>query len=431
MKPDLSLADASIWDGVGDSAQQSTPGAALSNLRRLRVFVAVTRSGSMQSAAAELNTSRSSVTKIIKKLEAQLGASLFIRTSKRLVLSAYGEMFTAAAEKALAHLEAAEAEIGELSAGARPKRRFIHNITNSQVMALLAVISQRSHTAAAAQLQVTQPAITMALRDLQNAVGFPLLQKCAGGIVPNSRGLILAEGVRRAFAELEDLGNPRKPGRSPARERVTIGVLPLAGALVPARAIESFLNCYPDANLTLVEGPYASLLRGLRSGEIDVIIGGLSSPGTEPDISHQQLYNEEIMAAVRSSHPLASERVASLDQLLRFKWVVPRTNTPARTTLEQLLEERNVPMPRCIVETNSILATRSLLMEGDRVAFITHSQVEVDERSGVLCTVGLNHPRSRVPVGVRLRVDCRPSATLTSFLGHLTKSGSEYRSAHH
>ncbi len=82
-----------------------------------------------------------------------------------------------------------------------------------------------------------------------------------------------------------------------------IGVLPLAGTFVPAKAVESFLESFPYANLTLVEGPYASLLRGLRAGEIDLIIGGLSSPASEPDIAHQQLYDEEVMVAVRASHP--------------------------------------------------------------------------------------------------------------------------------
>ena len=431
MKPAPSTQSAFSMNSTPKPFARREPASTLSNLRHLRVLVAVTRSGSMQSAATELNTSRSSITKIIKKLESQLSVRLFIRTSKRLVLSAEGDIFAAAAVRALAHLYTSEAKIVELSAGGRPRRRFIHNVTNSQLVALLAVISQRSHTAAAAQLHLTQPAITMALRDLQNAVGFPLLEKSVEGIVPNSEGLILAQGVRRAFAELEDQVNRRKSGASQKQERVVVGVLPLAGTLVPARAVESFMNSFPEANLTLVEGPYASLLRSLRIGEIDVIIGGLSSPASEPDIAHQQLYNEEIMVAVRTAHPLASEGVASLDQLLRFKWVVPRTNTPARTTLERLLQDRNIALPHCIVETNSILAMRSLLIEGDRVAFVTRSHVQVDERSGVLSTVGLDHPGSHIPVGVRLLVDCRPSEMLKNFLWHLKKCGSDYRSLHH
>src|SRR5690606_17236792 len=140
-------------------------------------------------------------------------------------------------------------------------------------------------------------------------------------------------------------------------------------------------------------GPYASLLRGLRAGEIDLIIGGLSSPASEPDIAHQQLYDEEIMAAVRTSHPLAGQRTASIEQLIQYKWIVPRTNTPARTSLEQILKDHQIDMPPCFIETNSIITTRALLMEGDGVAFITRSQVQVDERLGALRTLGLETPR--------------------------------------
>jgi DNA-binding transcriptional LysR family regulator len=383
----------------------------------------------MQVAASELNTSRSSITKIVKKLEATAGENLFARNANKLTPTTKGLILAAAANRALGWLEAAEAEICGAANGANFKRRFIHVITNSQFRALLAVISHGSHTAAAAQLQVSQPAVTMALRDLQNAVGGALLEKTADGIVANSSGRILAEAARSAFSHLEELDPLFKPAIAKRRQRVVLGVLPLAGALVPARAVESFLRNFPDADLALVEGPYASLLRGLRAGDIDLIIGGLSSPATEPDIAHQQLYVDELMAAVRPSHPLAGNTVVSLGQLWDYRWVVPRTNTPARIALERLLQDHNLPMPPNFVETNSILAMRSLLIEGDMIAFITRGQVQVDQRSGVLSTMGLDVPRSLVPVGVRLRAGCRPNETLRGFLRHLERSGSAYLTA--
>lgn len=401
---------------------------ALPSLRQLRLFLAVSEHASMQAAARTMNTSRSSITKTIKKLELRLGCCLLVRTSKALSLTEHGQALAAVSRRAMRHLQDSELALGECSASAN--RKFAAHLTTSHLLALIDVIANGSYTLAAAQLRVTQPAITMALRDLQSAVGAPLLLKGPNGVLPTHAGALLADGARRAIAEIESILDGVRVEHRPASERVVIGVLPLAGTFVPAKAVESFLKSFPSANLTLVEGPYASLLRGLRAGEIDLIIGGLSSPASEPDIAHQQLYDEEVMVAVRTPHPLAKRGVVSMEELLRHKWIVPRLNTPARNSLEAILRDHHIDMPACTIETNSILTTRSLLMDSERVAFITRSQVQLDERIGVIATLALDKSRPHVPVGVRLRMDSKPNDTVQGFLGHLRQTGLDYANTH-
>lgn len=401
---------------------------ALASLRQLRLFLAVSEHASMQAAAQTMNTSRSSITKTIKKLEQHVGCCLLVRTSRVLSLTEHGQALAAVSSRAIGHLQDAEAALGGFNGPTR--RKFAAHLTTSHLLALIVVIANRSYTLAATQLQVTQPAITMALRDLQNAVGAPLLIKGPSGVSPTPAGALLADAARRTIGELESIADLVRAGSRPVPERLVIGVLPLAGTLVPARAVESFLESFPSANLTLVEGPYASLLRGLRAGEIDLIIGGLSSPASEPDIAHQQLYDEEVMVAVRASHPLASRQVVSMEELLRHKWIVPRLNTPARNSLEATLRDHHIDMPACTIETNSILTTRSLLMDSERVAFITRSQMQLDERIGVIATMVLDKPRPHVPVGVRVRMDSKPSDTVQGFLGHLRQTGLDYANTH-
>jgi LysR family transcriptional regulator of gallate degradation len=401
---------------------------ALPSLRQLRLFLAVSEHISMRAAAQTMNTSRSSITKTIKKLEQHVGCCLLVRTSRVLSLTEQGQALAAVSRRAIGHLQDAEAALTGCKGNGR--RKFAAHLTTSHLLALIAVIANRSYTLAAMQLQVTQPAITMALQDLQNAVGASLLLKDPSGVSPTTDGALLADAARRAIAELESMGDVVRIEPRPAPERVVIGVLPLAGTFVPAKAVESFLESFPNANLTLVEGPYASLLRGLRAGEIDLIIGGLSSPASEPDIAHQQLYDEEVMVAVRTSHPLAQRRVVSMEQLLRHKWIVPRLNTPARNSLEAILRDHHIEMPACTIETNSIITTRSLLMDSERVAFITRSQMQLDERIGVITTLVLDKPRPHVPVGVRLRLDSKPNDTVQGFLGHLRQTGLDYANTH-
>ena len=93
-------------------------------LRQLAYFEAVARHGSFTKAAQRLHVAQPAVSAQIRRLEAELGAPLLARTTRRVALTQAGELFLARARQVLAQLDAARADLGELSAVLRGRVRI-------------------------------------------------------------------------------------------------------------------------------------------------------------------------------------------------------------------------------------------------------------------------------------------------------------------
>jgi DNA-binding transcriptional LysR family regulator len=89
------------------------------SVSEMTVFVRVLERGSFAAAASDLGLSPSAVSKLITRLESRLGARLLIRTTRRLALTAEGELFLDRSRKILDAVEAAEAEVASGRRGAQ------------------------------------------------------------------------------------------------------------------------------------------------------------------------------------------------------------------------------------------------------------------------------------------------------------------------
>ena len=122
-------------------------------LRQLAYFDAVARHGSFTKAAQRLHVAQPAVSAQIRRLEAELGATLLERTTRRVALTHAGELFLARARQVLAQLDAARADLGELSAVLRGRVR----IGATQVVGSLDL------PAALAQFRHRYPGVSLAL----------------------------------------------------------------------------------------------------------------------------------------------------------------------------------------------------------------------------------------------------------------------------
>ena len=100
--------------------------------------------------------------------------------------------------------------------------RFLRELTIRQLRALAAVHSDRSVTAAAKRLHLTQPAVTLQLRNLQALAGLPLIQRTGDGMLLTDAGrevLALAERIEAAIADCETVARDDARARPPAASR--------------------------------------------------------------------------------------------------------------------------------------------------------------------------------------------------------------------
>jgi len=374
------------------------------HFRRLRAYIAICEAGTLYKASEQVHLAPSSLTRMVQELERTLAVELFERTGRRMVPTESGRVLAAGARRILAYLDEAEQELeaGE-NTQAEPPRLFSHRLTHRQLRALIDVARHHSMSEAARQQKLSQPAVAMAIRDLEQVVETPLFYRTSSGMTLTEQGEVLLRYAKLAFAESNAIADEISARSGELDGRVVIGALPQSGALLIPRAVNMLLTEHPKLRVSVMDGTYDALLQGLLCGEVDIIVGGLRFPVPE-EIRYEQLFVDKLVCVVRSSHPLA-QRTGRLEMrhAQGFEWVIPRRGTPAREQVDAMLARAQVGVGNQYIESNSLHLIRGLLMESDRVAIISQCQVQLEVEMGMLTILPLVIHEGGTPIGIRTR----------------------------
>jgi hypothetical protein len=197
------------------------------NIRHLRVFLAVVDAGSVTKASAVLFRAQSAVTRSIHELERQLRVDLFERRARGMPLTEFGKVLLRRAKAAQAELERARRD---LAAGTGPKRKlqnaplFSLSVSELRLQAFVALTEQHHMPSVAEQLGITQPAVSIAVRYLEESIGVNLFMRTAKGMLPTEAGSLLALRIKRALAELRHAAAEISALNGVTQGRVTVGV---------------------------------------------------------------------------------------------------------------------------------------------------------------------------------------------------------------
>ena len=389
-------------------ASHGSPGAtAMPNLRHLVLFDEVVRRGTVSGAARAARLSQPAVTQAVSHIEAALGARLMQRSYSGLVLTEAGR---AAAER----IDRALQMLREALLAARPRSNgrsedVLSGITSTQLNALIAVVEAGAFARAARRAGRARAAVHRAARQLEKSLGTELFEVTSFGVRPTREAEKLALRARLAFAEIGQGRAEVAAAHGAGSGATTIGAMPLARSVLVARAVLEFAQTRPEHSISILDGPYESMLGALRRGGADVLVGALRDPVPYEDIVQEHLFDDPLAIVAGAQHPLAGGGAPTLTALARFPWIAPRRESPLRRhfdTLIALLPRQRTVAP---IECNSLVAARSMLIASDRVMLLSEHQIHHELETGQL--VALPHPLGAVTrsIGLTVRRDWRPT----------------------
>lgn len=395
------------------------------SMRMLRAVIAVAHVGSVHKAAALLHVTQPAVTRAIRECERTIGHDLFERTPKGMVLTPVGAILVERATRAMAQLTRAEQDLIALGLTRRSSASISAKITHRHLRTLLAVHEHQTETAAAAQLGVSQPAVTQILRGLERIVETDLFVRTARGMLPTPAGEFMVQRARLLYHELKRAREDIADHLWGTASRIVIGASPLASTLLVPRAVTRWKQDHPEVPIVILEGAQESLLSGLRCGEIDIVVGALHDAASDGDVTQEMLLEDSLTVVARKDHPLASTRSLTLDDLVGAEWVLPHKEAPARKALEQAFVSAGLPPPRNSIESNTLTAMRTLLLESDRLSVLSRNQILYEELHGMLSVLPVDMRGGKRCIGMAMRTDSKRSAAVSAIVRHLKAVGEE------
>ncbi len=303
--------------------------------------------------------------------------------------------------------------------------RAITRLKLRQLRLLVAVGQYGSIQNAARELQISQPAATKLIQDLELDFEVQLFERTNRGVIPTAHGdalirhgkLILAQ-VSNAAQELDDLTE----GSS---GRVVIGTL-LAAApnLLPA-AIETLLADRPKVAIKVVEGTNDALMPALFSGEIDMIVGRLPAYRARAKLVQEKLFDDRVVAVVGKQHPLAGRKKVRFEQVKPYGWILPPLETTLRRQVDQYFVSQKQYVPPTVLESVSYLTNRSLFQTQDLVGLMPEHVVSYDIEIGSLVEVDWTVPFGKGAIGISFRGPDSLSPAGAEFLKALRQAAKE------
>lgn len=298
---------------------------------------------------------------------------------------------------------------------------FSQRIRLRHLHTFVAVAQQGTLGRAAETLNLSQPALSKTLNELEQLTGTRLFER---GRLGAQLTLVGEQFLTHAVKVLDALNSAgqalnRKEGLN--NDIVRIGALPTAALGILPTVIGQFHKQQKDITLQVATMNNTMLLAGLKSGEIDIGIGRMSDPDLMSGLNHELLFLESLKLVVRPGHPLLQETV-TLSRVMEWPVVVSPKGTVPRQNAETLLQSQGCKMPAGCIETLSASLSRQLTVDFDYVWFVPSGAVKDDLRRGVLSALPIATQGAGEPIGILTRVDATLTPGTQTLLSAIRKS---------
>jgi LysR family pca operon transcriptional activator len=275
------------------------------------------------------------------------------------------------------------------------------------IQCFVEIAQERSLKLAADKLNLTQPAISKTLKELEETIGATLMSRSRAGISLTPQGKMFLHFAQISLASLQQGLDGVVDAGEEARATLTVGALPsVSGSFLPA-AIREFRDLAPTVMLKILDGPHGYLIERLRLGEIDLVIGRLGRPVTMEGVSFTQLYSERVEFVVRADHPLLE--APDIKRIVDWPVLYPPEGSAIRPLVERYLIANGVAEIPNRIETVSGAFGRIYTRQSDAVWIISSGVVRNETADGDLIRLPFESDITKGPIGLMTRPDAQPS----------------------
>jgi LysR family transcriptional regulator of gallate degradation len=392
------------------------------SLHHLHAFSTVAATGGIRRSADMLYRASSAVARSVAALEESLDIQLFERKGRGMLLTVAGDTVRLRAQMIETELREVRDDAVRLAARDGGLIGSTEALFNERRLQAAVMLADAHHMPTVARLMgMSQSAVSQAIAKLEIALGQTLFRRSAHGMVPSDAGTRWMVRFSRVLMELEHIASDVAALKGVLQGVITVGALPLTRTLLLPAAITELVSKYPRLQVRSLESTYEELTAGLLSGRVDFIIGALRSP-TGQGLEASVLLQDEIAVIAGAGHPLAWQGNLGVDDLERFPWVLSRSGTPLRMSLEQFFQDQGRSPPQPAVETGDLALLRGLLVSSDMITVLSAHQLHYEIATGQLAVLDFPMRGLERQIGVTTRQGAYLSPGANALLAELKRA---------
>jgi DNA-binding transcriptional LysR family regulator len=247
---------------------------------------------------------------------------------------------------------------------------------------MLSVEETGSFTAAAKIHFVTQPAVSIQLKKLQEELGTPLFEMVGREVRFTSAGRMVLDYARRISALEKEMEGEISGITGLVSGEVSIGTIDAASIYILPAVYSSFARKYPGIDLQVDVSPTLPLVERMLDGRLDFVVGTLTDE-KRAGVEETEIFREKLIPIAPPGHPAASRRGVGVETFARYPFISFHRESLTRLMIESALLEMGVTL-EVAMEIDSQEAIKNLVASGLGLSILPHETVRGEIDRGAL-----------------------------------------------
>lgn len=245
-----------------------------------------------------------------------------------------------------------------------------------QLQIFLAVAEAGSITRAAEDLNMSQPALTTGIRNLETSLDTRLFERLPRGVRLTATGEALCRHARLVFTQIDDARSEIDLLKSVLPHEVKVGAGPVWQRCFLPDVVADLSRRHARFEVVVRGGYEQELFAMLRSGEVEFALTEIGHTSDENAFVSQILRTDYYAVICHETHPLIARQPVSLDDLIAYRWAMPDRAEYARRRLNGLFFAANLAEPEVALRSNSLDFLLTTVRECDLLSFVVCTEEE-------------------------------------------------------
>ncbi|WP_408357385.1 MULTISPECIES: LysR family transcriptional regulator [unclassified Paraburkholderia] len=268
----------------------------------------------------------------------------------------------------------------------RVNLNFIRTLTLRQLQIFVVASRYTSFARAAEELHLTQPAVSMQIHQLEDAVGLRLFERAARKLALTEAGEMLTHHASRILGEIKDAEDAMMSLKQADSGSINVGIVSSATYFAP-KLLALYSHLYPKVDVHFSVGNRDALLRLLQDNAIDLAIMGRPPP--ELDTTTEALASHPQVVIAPLDHPLCGARRFDLQELRGDTFLLREPGSGTRMAAEVMFRQ-HLFTPARIVTLGSNETIKQAVMAGIGVSLISLHTLLLELRTGEIALLDVN-----------------------------------------
>lgn len=261
------------------------------------------------------------------------------------------------------------------------------HITIRQLQVFASVAKHLSYTRAAEELHLTQPAVSMQIKQLEKSIGLKLFEQIGKKIYLTEAGSVVLEHALSITSKLQSIEHDLEQLKGIEGGRLTVCIASTVNYFA-TRLISRFSQAYPSVQISLDVTNRHDLLKRLESNEPDLVLMG--RPPSSADLISTAFMDNPLVIIANPHHPLADKTNIPIEKLSDETFVLREQGSGTRAAMESMFDKYNIE-PNVSTQLSGNESIKQAVEAGLGLALVSFHTVDLELKANRLTTLNVDH----------------------------------------